>query len=345
MSRKNPKKLKRKKQAEQQGEGGQEEKGFRDSWEFRSGKFALRIAAFLIFLGYLGITGASTVNWVQLKWVRAQSLERLPGLADHYLNKVFKPEKLNKWVSMRRRGETEDIIRILLPYTGRLPTFTFFYYSLQLKELGKIEDSLFWWQFARYRARFDALRCGSVTAVENLDSLLEHIPHPEFPPDAERDSKEVIESLLSVLELDAHYPAENLPEELCTPLRAMEPGKFKSVEVPRWRAIRFTLRKMTEYSLDKMQMEVTGEFKPRLPPTATIPDTDKPLDVAALVRDNPNPSRIISPTSYTALLLAGLGQGAVFLLLLAADRRREEGEAVEDEDEKAEEEKDGDEGQ
>lgn len=338
MSRKNLRKLKRKKQAETPQEGGEEKKkGFRESWEFRSGRFALRAAAFCIFIGYLGLTGASTINWAHMKWVRSQPLERLPELADRYLNKTFEPEKLNKWVSLRRRQETEDIIRLLMPYTGRLPTFTFLFYSLQLNEAGKTEDALFWWQFARYRARFDALRCGSVMAVENLDSLLQHVPHPEFPPDDTRDSKDVIESLLSVLELDAHYPAENIPEELCTALRAMEPGKFKSVEVPRWRAIRFTLRKMTEYSLDQMREDVKGTFKPKLPPTARIPSSDEPADPKSLIKSKPPERPPLSSSSVTALLASGFGQMAIFLLLLAADRRKEEDGILEDEETSGEE--------
>lgn len=335
MSRKNPKKLLRKqKQAAASGGDGEEpgEKSFRDSWEFRSGKFALRMAAVLIFLGYLGLTGASALNWMQLKWTRAQSLERLPHLADRYLNKVFKPEKLNKWVSMRRREETEDIIALLMPYTGRLPTFTFLYYSIQLKELGKLEDALFWWQFARYRARFDALRCGSVMAVENLDEILSYVPHPEFPPDTEQDSKNVIESLVSVLELDAHYPAENLPEELCDPIRALEPGKFKSVDVESWRGIRYTLRFMTERRIEKMSEEIGIEPQVRFPPTVVIRDESEIPPPSELIQGKSPQRPKISTASSTALLAAGLGQLAIFLLIASADRRRKEEDGGKEDD-------------
>lgn len=228
----------------------------KSSWEFRSAKFALRAMGVCFFIAYISFLTPSAVTWLETKWVRSLKIEDLPEKADYYLNKVYKPEKLYKIVSRRPASEIEKTIEILMPYTARMSTFTFLFYSSRLEQLGKTEESLFWWQFGRYRARFDALRCGSGMAVDNVGSVLNMVPHPEFPPDEELDKFTVAKSLKRVLALDAKYPADNLPEDLCDPLRAMEGGKFLSVKPDRWADIRYTLRYMTEYRLRQMEGSV-----------------------------------------------------------------------------------------
>lgn len=245
--------------------------GFRQSWEYRSVRFVLRIVAVLFFLGYIGFTMKSAITWVETKWVRAQPLDRLPRLADHYLNKVYKPHKLYDWVSMRHPRDTEEVIKKLEPFTGRLSTFTFIWYAMQLKQQGRTQEAMFWWQFARYRARFDALRCGSVKAVENLGELLDLLPHPEFPPEMTPESPEVVRTVIDALDYDARYPADNLPEDLCEALRALEPGKYASVPVTSWANIRYTLRYMTEYRIREMEKKRGVEYKGSFPP----PDAGK----------------------------------------------------------------------
>ncbi|HYD18028.1 MAG TPA: hypothetical protein VEF76_06090 [Patescibacteria group bacterium] len=229
------------------------------SWEFRSAKFALRCVGVCFFIAYLCFLTPSAITWVETKWVRAIPVEELSAKADYYLNQVYKPEKLYKTISKRPISETERIIEVLMPHTARMSTFTFLYYSSRLEQLGKRDEALFWWQFGRYRARFDALRCGSAKAVENVGDVLNLVPHPEFPPDEQLDKFTVEKSLKRVLELDAKYPADNIPEDLCEPLRAMEGGRFISVGHDRWADIRYTLRYMTEYRLKQMAGEVISE--------------------------------------------------------------------------------------
>jgi hypothetical protein len=226
-------------------------------WEFRSAKFALRAVAVCFFIAYVSFLAPSAFTWVQTKYVRSMPITALPGKADYYLNQVYKPEKLYKIVTMRPASEIEKTIEMLMPYTARMSTFTFLFYSSRLDQIGKTDEALFWWQYGRYRARFDALRCGSGMAVDNVASVLNLVPHPEFPQDEELDKFTVVKSLKRVLALDAKYPADNLPEDLCEPLRAMEGGKFISVRPDRWADIRYTLRYMTEYRLRQMEGSLT----------------------------------------------------------------------------------------
>ena len=224
----------------------------KSSWEFRSVKFALRAMGVCFFIAYLSFLTPSAFTWLETKWVRSLAIEELPEKADYYLNKVYKPEKLYKIVSKRPASEIEKTIETLMPYTARMSTFTFLFYSSRLDQIGKRDEALFWWQFGRYRARFDALRCGAPKAVDNVGSVLGLVPHPEFPDDDTLDKFTVEKSLERVLALDAKYPADNLPEDLCDPLRAMEGGKWLTVKPDRWADIRYTLRYMTEYRMRQM---------------------------------------------------------------------------------------------
>lgn len=234
-----------------------EEKDDGGGWEFRSAKFALRAVGVCFFIAYVAFLAPSAFTWVQTKYVRSLPITALPEKADYYLNQVYKPEKLYKMVTMRPASEIEKTIETLMPYTARMSTFTFLFYSSRLDQIGKTDEALFWWQFGRYRARFDALRCGSGMAVDNVGNVLNLVPHPEFPQDDEMDKFTVVKSLKRVLALDAKYPADNLPEDLCEPLRAMEGGKFISVRPDRWADIRYTLRYMTEYRLRQMEGSLT----------------------------------------------------------------------------------------
>lgn len=261
MSRKKPEKEKKREEkaileAAKQAEEDAKPKGWRASWEWRSAKFVLRVVGVLFFLGYLSLTGPSGWSWAKAKWALQTPLEELPQKADYYLNQVYKPEKLYELVSMRPPSETEKIIKLLEPYTARMSSYTFLLYSARLKGQGKTDDALFWWQFARFRARFDALRCGSSMAVDNLNHLLKVVPHPDFPPDAETDRMTVVKSLTRVLDYDANYPADNIPEDLCDPLRAMEDGKYQSVGYSSWKRIRHTLRAITESRLQQMEDDI-----------------------------------------------------------------------------------------
>lgn len=240
------------------------------SWEWRSVKFVFRCMAVLFFLGYLGVTTPSAASWVETKWALHYKLEDLPAKADDYLNRSFKPDKLHKLLSMRPVSETEKVIKLMEPHTARLSTYTFLLYSMRLKTLSgmalakgdkeearaKMEESLFWWQFARYRARFDALRCGSPFGVDNLKDVLKMIPHPDFPPDTQNQLPIVIRDIKRVLELDAQHPADNLPEDLCDLLRSLEDGKYASVGIDRWANIRHGLRYLTEERLEDMEEDL-----------------------------------------------------------------------------------------
>lgn len=229
------------------------------SWTSRSARFVLRLMGVLLFLGYLGMTSTSSLNWFKIKWVRAQPLSNVTKVADEYLNmedrkdRINKPAKVYEWVSLRPERETPEIIRLLEPYTARLSTLQFLLYSARLQHLGHNDESLFYWQFTRYRARYDALRCGSVKAVDNLSALINFFPHPDFPDAGSENSDDVIKSIENVLAFDAKYPALNNPDDTCDILRSLEGGNFRTVPRERWADIRFSLRMLTEYRLQEMK--------------------------------------------------------------------------------------------
>lgn len=250
------------------------------SWYYRSARFMLRFAGVLLFLGYLGGTSTSVASWARVKWVRAQPLSNVTVLADKYLNMadrrdhMNRPDKLYRWVSLRPEAETEEIIRLLEPYTSKLSTLQFLTYSAHLKHLGKEEQALFYWQFTRFRGRYDALRCGSVKAVDNLAAVIDLFPHPDFPESELQDSAAVVKSIRAVLDMDAKYPAENNPDDVCEALRSLEPGNYATVQRPYWADIRHSLRFLTEYRLQKMEEALAAKKKPGK--ESTLPADKKP---------------------------------------------------------------------
>jgi len=237
------------------------------SWSKRSARFVLRLVGVLLFLGYLGMTGSSALQWAKTKWVRAQPLSNVTKVADEYLNmedrkdRANKPAKVYEWVALRPERETPEIIRLLEPYTPRLSSLQFLLYSARLQHIGLNDQALFYWQFTRYRARYDALRCGSVKAVDNLSVLINFFPHPDFPDAGSENSDAVIKSIDDVLAFDAKYPALNNPDDTCDILRSLESGNFKTVPRTSWADIRFSLRLLTEYRLREMKKELAPPQK------------------------------------------------------------------------------------
>ncbi|MDE1152872.1 MAG: hypothetical protein PW788_10080 [Micavibrio sp.] len=237
---------------------------FRDSWAYRSARWCVRAFAVMLFLSYLSVTASSGSRWLEMQWVRSHSLSELPAIADNYLNHKYSNQKLYNWVSLRPESETPEIIKILEPYTAKLSTLNFLMYSYRLNRLHHTDEALFWWQFTRFRGRFDALRCGSVKSVENLSAVIDYFPHPIFPQSKLADSAEVVKSLHAVLDYDAQYPAHNNPDDVCDSLRALEPGNFATVRPEKWQDIRHSLRYISEYRLGIMEDELKGIKHPKI---------------------------------------------------------------------------------
>lgn len=220
------------------------------NWEIRSLVFVFRIIGVLLFTGYLLATAPSAWEWGLLKWVRTQPIDQVIAVAEKSIKRD--PRQLVKWVEMRPAHERTLIMEKLEPYSGRISSGIFLVYSRWLLDIGQEKEAVFWRQYGRYRLRYDALRCGSPEATENMTGLLALFPDKEIQGIIAKDPAIIKTSLQRVLDFDAKYPADNNPTDICPAIQKLDGGNFQMVERKDWRAIRHTLRIITENALEKM---------------------------------------------------------------------------------------------
>lgn len=218
-------------------------------------KFArlfLKIITTVLFLSYLLLTAKPAYLWAKTTWVRQQPPERLVQILDQSL-KENDPEFLTEWISMRPRAERDSIMKALEPHAGDIGSTNFLIYSMWMKSEDRKTDALFWRQYARYRLRLDALRCGSPGAVDSVAQLLDAFPDRELQKMLDEDKNLLRQSLKQVLDFDAKHPALNDPASICENINSLQRGNFVPVGREKWAAIRHTLRIVTEEALKEME--------------------------------------------------------------------------------------------
>lgn len=198
----------------------------------------------LFFYAYIGIAAAFSL--FELKMNRRQDISALSSLLKN------EPGKVTKWVRLRPLSETESIVKILTPETGSLDAGVFFEMSRRHLLQKRTEESLFWSQFARYRLRYDLLRCGAPEAIESFDRLLGLFASPVLREFLEKNPDGVKKSLRQVLDFDEKYPASNDPSPICEMARKMEGSRAPMLPPETWESVRRNLRFVTEGALKEM---------------------------------------------------------------------------------------------
>lgn len=230
----------------------------KNSWEVRSLRFIFRMIIVLFCVGYLLLTFGGAVNWGTMKWVRAQPLENLTSYAAENI-KAGTPEKISRWIRFRPAEERPRIIDMLKPSASGLESPTFMMFAQWEDDAGHIDESLFWHQFARYRMRYDALRCGFVSATDDMTGLLALVPQEHMRKAVEKDPNFTAKSIQKVLDFDANYPAQNNPRNICGQLAQLNRlTKTRMVGEDKWAEIRHTLRSVTESSLQDMKKKTAA---------------------------------------------------------------------------------------
>ncbi|MBW7911937.1 MAG: hypothetical protein H3C49_11805 [Alphaproteobacteria bacterium] len=231
-----------------------EQTSIKDSWEFKTGKFILRIVAVLFFLTYLLIAFPQALSWGWQSYHRQQPLAAL----EKYIDGARKGDQktLLKWIQLRPESERPEIIEKLTPYSGGLTPLFFLTFARWEGQADNIDKAIFWNFLARYRLRYDALRCGAPNAIENMDGLVALLPDGLVVPTvAKYDKKMLIDYLGRVLAFDAEYPANNNPANLCVFINNLEGKSFMLVDPKDWNALRHSLRRVTEWELERMKAE------------------------------------------------------------------------------------------
>lgn len=223
----------------------------KSSWEYRSGKFVLRVVAALFFLSYLFAAAPMAWTWSWAVYYKNQPPSALGPLLEESIVAPNQSELLT-WVKLRPPEERAVIMEKLEPHTALLDPFLFLTYSQWSVEVLEAEDIVFWHMYARYRLRYDALRCGAPDSVMNMKGLLQLMPHGYIDAILERWPHLLKPALQRVLDYDAKFPAANNPSRICEVIYNIEGRNYKMVPEKYWAAIRHTLRAQTEFDLERM---------------------------------------------------------------------------------------------
>lgn len=226
----------------------------KSSWEYRSGKFALRAVAALFFLSYLFAAGPMTWTWGQAVYYKNQPASQIDRLIDEHIQKGDQ-SKIITWIQMRPPEERASIEEKIARHTATANSFLFLVFSDWALERKDYEQAVFWNFFARYRLRFDALRCGAPNSVLNMKGIVSIVSEEAIDKIVTAVPRLVPATIHKVLEFDAASPANNDPSGICTFIYKLEKGKFSQAPREDWPALRHTLRAVTEYSLSQFEKE------------------------------------------------------------------------------------------
>lgn len=259
--------------------------GFRGTWEYRTLRWLFRFFIGAAFLFYFGLTTSLTWTWFQTKYVRLYPVEKAAELAqEKLLGPNPDPESLRSWIAMRPSSDGAALMKLLDQYIEWMSGMTFVVYGSWMTDQGKMDEAVFWRQYARFRIRYDALRCGSHDAPALVTEILNQFPQPAIKAHIQEHPELQSKILRQVLDFDAKHPPLNDPTEFCKALVAGEEYrdqiKVKMQPKTEWPAIHDTLRGISYYEILHMEEDVkkgkTGEeHKDPEKPSPDIPPLKK----------------------------------------------------------------------
>lgn len=208
-------------------------------------KWLLRIITVVALVAYviIGIGGMS--NIVKREINKTQDVSHLKEVID---DAIFNNEleDISKWVMYRPISETSQIIEIVKPYNSDVSAMLFFKISAMLLEQGKKDEALFWHLLAKYRLRYDMLRCGAQEAIDKFEEFVAKFQSEQVVEMLDVSASKTKETIAKVLEFDAKYPPENTIDYACSITTALEEGKSEPIAEDNWKRVREMLRQSAE---------------------------------------------------------------------------------------------------
>lgn len=241
----------------------------KQSFERRSLRFVLKLFGYILFIAYLIWAVPHAKTWADIKWVQRQPIEKLAEITPDYIH-AGRPDKIYTWVKMRKAYEIDKIMETLEPYTAELSPLTFILYADRLAARGEISKAVFWHQFALYRMRFDALRCGHDEEAVGITAAMTKIyRNKKIMTAIESDSAQLPRTIRAVLDMDAKYPARNKPVMVCDIVRGLTGSIIQVMPEQDWAFIRHMLRNDSEAKLANLETLLQKEQQENLPPQDT----------------------------------------------------------------------------
>lgn len=232
----------------------------KNSWEWKTARFIFKFFLYSILLLYIAFTLPAATNWVKQQWMAFDipPEQRI----DFITQETEKGNKVDALLLMQivPLDQNEELFTALAPLTPTLPNSYFFTLSQRAFKAGNLEDGVFWEQYARWRLRYDALRCKGVDMVE-VSNRIANIgsANKYFDYAITQNPNLIKKSIQRVLDFDAQYPPANNPSEICKAYaKVIQHSSSEIVEEEHWEQVRETLRATTENFLLGID-PVTGE--------------------------------------------------------------------------------------
>ena len=244
-------------------------------FEIKSLRFVLKVAGYIVFISYLIWAMPHSKTWAEIVWVQRQPVEKLAEITPaHILEK--RPDKVYTWVKKRKPHDLDRMMEILEPYTAELSPMTFMIYADRLAARDDIADAVFWYQFALYRMRFDALRCGATEEAIGLTFAMNKIYRNDKILNAVyQDPDQLPRTIRAVLEKDAQYPARNHPIIICQIVRGLTGGVIEYMPEKDWPWVRHALRNKSEDDLRILEANMQKQKQEKITPAKT---PDAPIE-------------------------------------------------------------------
>lgn len=219
-----------------------------------------RAAVAIVFVTYIAMTGDMTWNWFMTKITRLQSIDSVAKVArDDLSGPDPDPEALRNWLARRPMSEGEELMKRLEPFVGQMSGMTFILYASWEVNAGKIDEAVFWRQYARYRIRYDVLRCGSYNAIGLMTDIINRLPQASIKERMMETPENLPAELRRVLDYDEKHPPLNNPAQFCKALTKFEAFKSKTniimTSPEDWTGIHTTLRGITFMEMRHMEEE------------------------------------------------------------------------------------------
>jgi len=212
-------------------------------------KWLYKFFIFALFITYLSL--GAQASWLLLKSaiINLQDVTAFHSIIEKNIRKN-RVDSIRGWVRHRPLSETETLIKIATPKSGDMEFSLFLEFSKRLLQQGKTKEALFWAQLARYRVRYDMLRCGSLNAPKFFDDILSTFVPYQLTALIKLNPELVKESVRQVLDFDAKYPAKNDPSSSCHLfITIKERGAFVAPK-DQWERLHRNLRMVTETFLE-----------------------------------------------------------------------------------------------
>ncbi len=217
---------------------------YKNMWEVKLLRGIFMFFIYLLLFVYTTVGAQSAWTWIQLRYhggdFKIENIDKAAEALSYDEEQLLLTELLTKYPPQ----DIGQITEKLQDQSAEFHATYFFTVANRYYKAGNIDEAIFWTMLARFRLRYDAVRCqhdasGDISkffALMYTGAGLQQEIAALTPPETKA-------YLQRVLDWDAAHPPENSPRYFCKYVGDLE--RVKNVNIsPRadWPAIRLLLR-------------------------------------------------------------------------------------------------------